>query len=317
MINNALFEFTALYCHDIKLSSSQEARLTELKYYNQILNRNYSNAFDLMVAHYTYKGMYSDVPNPFINEEDEPVLRMLFPIVLEKIVEYFQKEGIDLLLLWCGRFEYSSSLKYVVEIENDLVITKHAFPIEGIDKLYYISIDSSAKQPFQILSQFQREEDSDGTLFLDHSIILYLLNTFLNEYLRSVGKSEVDDRKRELVDRPYRNELRKTVVDAFISESYRETIRRVITAARPKYLPKSSKAYIYCMVKFEGVRRNYSYIADDTTIQVGDYVFAPLGEDNCATIGQVTEVKHCTAGNAPYPPNRTKRIISKLLNDGK
>lgn len=165
-----------------------------------------------------------------------------------------------------------------------------------------------------MLCQFQQDEDCDGTLFFDHSILLYLLNSFLNEYLRFAGKSQVDDRRSDLINRPYRNELREIVVNAFISDSYQNTISKAILNAGVEAPERSSQVYIYCTVKFECVRRTYSYLADDECTQVGDFVLAPLGAENRVTVGQVVEVIRCTAVNAPYPPSKTKHIISKTKN---
>lgn len=65
------------------------------------------------------------------------------------------------------------------------------------------------------------------------------------------------------------------------------------------------------MVKFRRIQRTYSYIADDNTIQKDDFVTVPFGKDNFKKVGQVTMVKHCTASDAPFPPEKTKHILSK------
>ncbi|MGM9592135.1 MAG: TerB N-terminal domain-containing protein [Oscillospiraceae bacterium] len=312
MIEGALFEFTALYCSEVELNSYENWSFQKLKNSIQLISGDYSDAFDFLTSYYTYKGMYKGIPNPFTNEEDEPLLRKLFPTVLKEINLYFKSNGIDIFRLWCGKLMYRNPhLKYVLEFVNDAIVTKNAFYLGNIESEYYICVDSNCKEPIKVLCQFQQDEDYDGTLFFDHSILLYLLNSFLNEYLRFAGKSQVDDIRSDLVNRPYRNELREIVVKAFISDSYQNTISKAILNAGVEAPERSSRVYIYCTVKFEGVRRTYSYLTDDERTQVGDFVLAPLGAENCVTVGQIVEVIRCSAGNAPYPPSKTKHILSK------
>ncbi len=71
--------------------------------------------------------------------------------------------------------------------------------------------------------------------------------------------------------------------------------------------------YIYCEVGFEGASRKYSYITDDQSIREGDKVVVPFGSRNLEAIGVVANVIRCTGKNAPYPPSKTKRIISKHI----
>lgn len=315
MIEGALFEFTALYCSEVELNSDENRRIRRLKNSIQLISGDYSDAFDFLTSSYTYKGMYKGIPNPFMNEEDEPLLRKLFPTVLNEINQFFKSDGIDIFRLWCGKLQYHEPfLKYVLEFVYDSIVTKNAIYLGNIESEYYICVDSNCKEPIKVLCQFQQDEDCDGTLFFDHSILLYLLNSFLNEYLRFAGKSQVDDRRSDLINRPYRNELREIVVNAFISDSYQNTISKAILNAGVEAPERSSQVYIYCTVKFECVRRTYSYLADDECTQVGDFVLAPLGAENRVTVGQVVEVIRCTAVNAPYPPSKTKHIISKTKN---
>lgn len=314
MIKQALFEFTTLYADIIEMTPGEECRVWRLKNSEQLKSGDYSGAYDFMIPMYTYIGRIKGVPNPFINEEDEPVLRKLFPLVLQAVNQYFLSRDIDLFNLWCGRtLSHKPHQKYVKEIVTDALMPKHAFDIGCSNPEYYISVDPRCEEPFRVLCQYQQDLDSDGTVFFDHSILLYLLNSFINEYFKFVGKQQIDDRKDDLINRPYRNPLRGDIVNAFITDSFHDTIRIAIVNSGVEPPKRNTEFFIYCTVKFKGIRGVYSYLAEDESIQAGDYVLVPLGDENAVTEGQVVEVTRCTVGDAPYPPSKTKHIISKLV----
>ena len=76
-------------------------------------------------------------------------------------------------------------------------------------------------------------------------------------------------------------------------------------------VPADGQTYRYCQVRFPKVPRAYSYLTEDDSIRAGDWVLAPFGRENADWTGQVEKVTVCTAATAPYPPERTKHIISK------
>ena len=81
--------------------------------------------------------------------------------------------------------------------------------------------------------------------------------------------------------------------------------------AAPKPAVDDGRSYRYCQVRFSGVSRTYSYLTEDETIQPGDWVLAPLGQNDYERTGKVEQVDSYTAANAPYPPERTKHIVGK------
>lgn len=83
------------------------------------------------------------------------------------------------------------------------------------------------------------------------------------------------------------------------------------TAAPKPGTVDDGRSYRYCQVRFDGISRAYSYLTEDDTIQPGDYVLAPLGQNDYERTGKVERVDVYTAANAPYPPERTKHIICK------
>ena len=103
-------------------------------------------------------------------------------------------------------------------------------------------------------------------------------------------------------------------------EDVRRRLRRTAHAASKKVpaaqsakttLADDGQTYRYCQVRFEGVSRAYSYLTEDETIQPGDWVLAPLGWNNQERAGRVERVDVYTVANAPYPPERAKKLIGK------
>lgn len=73
--------------------------------------------------------------------------------------------------------------------------------------------------------------------------------------------------------------------------------------------------YIFCSVVFSENSKSYYYMTDDETIKIGDYVLVPVGETNEEKRVKVVNVEYFTSENAPYPVNRTKKIIEKCEPD--
>lgn len=73
--------------------------------------------------------------------------------------------------------------------------------------------------------------------------------------------------------------------------------------------------YIYCSVEFDAGYKSYYYIADDDSIEVGDYVVVPVGKDNHQSIAEVVKVEFFAEEDVPLPIERTKHIIRKCTDD--
>lgn len=69
--------------------------------------------------------------------------------------------------------------------------------------------------------------------------------------------------------------------------------------------------YIYCKVRLPNSYRLYSYRTEDETLQVGDLVDVPVGQDNDVICGKIEEIGYYNERNAPYPVHKTKLIIGK------
>lgn len=73
--------------------------------------------------------------------------------------------------------------------------------------------------------------------------------------------------------------------------------------------------YIFCSVIFETGYKSYYYLTDDDSIEVGDFVVVPAGEENHETIVEVEEIEYFSEENAPFPVEKTKRIIRKCTDE--
>lgn len=74
-------------------------------------------------------------------------------------------------------------------------------------------------------------------------------------------------------------------------------------------LPRDDTEYAYCTVYVPGACRDYSYLAGELPLSVGDWVKVPFGMENVVKRGKVTSVTRCTRRTAPWPPEETKTVL--------
>lgn len=70
--------------------------------------------------------------------------------------------------------------------------------------------------------------------------------------------------------------------------------------------------YIYLSVEFTEGGKTYYYRTDDETIEEGDLVVVPVGQDD-EKIVTVVDVEHFSEDEVPMPLERVKRIIEKFI----
>ena len=75
--------------------------------------------------------------------------------------------------------------------------------------------------------------------------------------------------------------------------------------------------YFYCSVLLPFSRQPYSFLAEDTTIEIGDTVVVPVGRENDEIEGKVVAAGKCMRQAAPYPIEKMKKVIRKLECRGK
>lgn len=70
--------------------------------------------------------------------------------------------------------------------------------------------------------------------------------------------------------------------------------------------------YTYCGVKLPFSERPYSFRTDDSSLEIGDTVIVPLGEENKEMKGTIVSIGQYARIGVPYPVEKTKFIIRKV-----
>lgn len=75
------------------------------------------------------------------------------------------------------------------------------------------------------------------------------------------------------------------------------------------------KIYYYLTVRYEDYYSNkeYNYISDDTSVDVGDRVLVDMAGE--VVIAEVLETAYCDKFDAPFPVHKTKKTIKKVDED--
>lgn len=78
---------------------------------------------------------------------------------------------------------------------------------------------------------------------------------------------------------------------------------------------RRASEYMFCRVEFNEGGKNYYYISDDDTIEVGDFVIVTAGKDAHTVIVEVVDIEYFSEEDAPFPIEKTKHIIRKCNDD--
>ena len=71
------------------------------------------------------------------------------------------------------------------------------------------------------------------------------------------------------------------------------------------------KRYIFCAVRFPETRRCCYYRTTDQTLQAGDIVIVPVGDENESKTAQVVSVAKYRSSEVPVPLNAAKFILRR------
>ena len=75
-------------------------------------------------------------------------------------------------------------------------------------------------------------------------------------------------------------------------------------------------AYLYVGVSPRGsVGCNYWYVDEEKRTQANTYVWVTMGRRNTEQIVYVDSVRYCNASDAPYPINKTKRVLRQTTQE--
>ena len=154
--------------------------------------------------------------------------------------------------------------------------------------------------------------------FTSYKIAIALCNTLLSKGLAPDKQkpildilfalnSEKTEKTNRFLDRCSRSGQLTNSVDEIIS--FRTEMSDESYEIFAEMTGISERFYTYCLVSF-GTEKYYYYVSELDGIMVGDKVLVPAGKENEPTVASVVNVEKCRYDFAPYPPSKTKRIIS-------
>ena len=97
----------------------------------------------------------------------------------------------------------------------------------------------------------------------------------------------------------------KTQAQSRQNSSYSEDMKRF----------EDDTIYTFIGVLFPYTSHHYHYLTDDDSITIGDYVVVPVGVDNKESVAKVVSVEKHLRISAPFPVEKTKKIISKYVKN--
>lgn len=68
---------------------------------------------------------------------------------------------------------------------------------------------------------------------------------------------------------------------------------------------------IFCYVSYGGGGKTYCYLTEDDSLEVGDAVVVPVGDEERETMARIAKIAYFPPDNAPFPLERVKRVIRK------
>lgn len=73
--------------------------------------------------------------------------------------------------------------------------------------------------------------------------------------------------------------------------------------------------YIFCSVEFSESRKSYYYTTEDDTLEIGDDVLVPVGNDGHTAIVKIVNIEYFPEDKVPFPLDKAKSIIGKCTED--
>lgn len=68
---------------------------------------------------------------------------------------------------------------------------------------------------------------------------------------------------------------------------------------------------MFCSCEFEGGGKSYYYISDDPSLEEGDLVRVPVGDNGKTSVVEIVEIEYFQEDEVPMPLERVKRIIGR------
>lgn len=215
-----------------------------------------------------------------INEYDE-----LFDPEVQRYIEEYTKLK--------NPFRYEELIRRAIEEESALLTI-------GYDCDDNCAECENKKYCSSEIPAYISEDEPDGTLLIGTGYYLIVNGNYAGAiihfdgysgdwyfYAKSIDEYICNRREAEIQEKKYKEYIASKCETEFVKKDY----------------------YDYCEVKIDGIEKSYAYLAPFEPVKVGDEVIVPFGSNNAERTGLVVAVERFTYENAPYPPEKTKRII--------
>ena len=78
---------------------------------------------------------------------------------------------------------------------------------------------------------------------------------------------------------------------------------------------RKTNDYIFCSVEFSESGKSYYYTTEDDTLEIGDDVLVPVGNDGHTAIVKIVNIEYFPEDKVPFPLDKAKSIIGKCTED--
>lgn len=186
--------------------------------------------------------------------------------------------------------------------------------IEQVD--YYISSVESSEEKYQYSRRFEwRAKYKEAPLY-DIDPLNYESEA---DYLKASEQKKYAWRRHQYEARRYGID-----VNAFETEDeYNEVLQKKREEERAsRSIPKpqtdplattDKTIYNFCSVVFNSANQPYTYLTGNFDVKIGDTVIVPVGNEGKETVATVVSTSQHMRLTAPYPVDKAKTIIKKVI----
>lgn len=132
---------------------------------------------------------------------------------------------------------------------------------------------------------------------------------------------ETEDALNKAISKKIEQEEKQTAKEYKLAEETTSTLKTQAQSRQNSSYSEDMKRfeddtiYTFIGVLFPYTSHHYHYLTDDDSITIGDYVVVPVGVDNKESVAKVVSVEKHLRISAPFPVEKTKKIIGKYVKD--
>lgn len=132
---------------------------------------------------------------------------------------------------------------------------------------------------------------------------------------------ETEDALNKAISKKIEQEEKQTAKEYKLAEETTSTLKTQAQSRQNSPYSEDMKRfeddtiYTFIGVLFPYTSHHYHYLTDDDSITIGDYVVVPVGVDNKESVAKVVSVEKHLRISAPFPVEKTKKIIGKYVKD--